>query len=317
MTRYQLIEVKVAEAGQRLDLFLQEKLKVGLSRTRLARLVKEGYVLVNDSPTKPSYRLREGERVKVDLDQVEKIKEELSSPLKPQLMELNVYYQDDDLLVVEKPTGVLVHPAPGSRTPALIEGLLAVFPDLRNIGPPERPGIVHRLDKETSGLLVVARSLLAYRNLQQQFKQRRVDKIYLGLVWGKIREREGKIDWPIGHYLGGGLRISIKARKPKEALTFYQTLETLRTPWGILTLLAIKPVTGRTHQIRVHLASAGHPVVGDSHYGRKEKAGCPRLFLHAHQLGLSHPRDGRRLEFTSPLPDDLSNYLENLQRETG
>lgn len=314
MIRYKEIEVKAEEAGKRLDLFLQEKLKTGLSRTRIAQLIKEGYIVVNDNSTKPSYRLREGEKVKVDLDRVESVKEELSSPLKPQLMELNIYYQDDDLLVVEKPTGMLVHPAPRTSKPTLIEGLIAAFPDLKNIGPPDRPGIVHRLDKETSGLLVVARSWLAYRNLQEQFKQRRVDKIYLGLVWGKMKEKEGKIDWPIGHYLGGGLRVSIKARKPREALTFYQTLDSLATPWGALTLLAIKPVTGRTHQIRVHLASAGHPLVSDPHYGRKEKAGCPRLFLHAHKLGLAHPRHGHRLEFTSPLPEDLSEYLENILR---
>lgn len=306
------VESGQSGVGQRLDLFLQEKLAAQeVSRSRLAAFIREGHVLVDGRPRKPGYRLREGERVEVDLD---KLKSDESPPLHPQPMKLTIYYQDEDLLVVEKPSGVMVHPAPHSREPTLIEGLIASFPEIQQIGPPERPGIVHRLDKETSGLLVVARTLRAYRYLQRQFKERRVDKIYLGLVWGKIKEREGKINWPIGRYLGGGLRVSIKARKPREALTFYEVLESFSTPWGVLTLLAVKPVTGRTHQIRVHLASAGHPVVGDPYYGRKEKAGCPRLFLHAHQLAFTHPADERRLEFTSPLPADLEDYLDSLHR---
>ena len=305
------VEADQGGVGQRLDLFLQEKLiALGVSRSRLANFIKEGHVLVNGRLRKPGYRLREGERVEVDLA---KLESEKSFSLQPHPMKLTIYYQDEDLVVVEKPPGVMVHPVPRSQEPTLIEGLIASFPDIKPIGPPERPGIVHRLDKETSGLLVVARTWRAYRSLQRQFKERRVDKIYLGLVWGKIKEREGKINWPIGRYLGGGLRVSIKARKPREALTFYEVLESFSTPWGVVTLLAIKPITGRTHQIRVHLASAGHPVVGDPYYGRKEKANCPRLFLHAHQLAFSHPADGRRLTFTSPLPVDLADYLDSLR----
>jgi 23S rRNA pseudouridine1911/1915/1917 synthase len=207
---------------------------------------------------------------------------------------------------------MVVHPGAGNRRGTLVNALLFHFPQLKGIGPEERSGIVHRLDKETSGVMVIAKTMKAYQELQQQFKKRQVNKVYLGLVWGKMPEKEGVIDWAIGRHVKHGERISVKTKKPRAAETNYSVREEI----GNFTLLEIRPITGRTHQIRVHCAAAGHPLVGDARYGRlKSKPKCPRFFLHASCLSFLHPETGERVEFTSPFPKDLKEFLEDLKKK--
>ncbi len=206
---------------------------------------------------------------------------------------------------------MVVHPGAGVRQGTLANALLHYYPELQDIGPEERPGLVHRLDKETSGVMVVARTLKAYHHLQHQFKIKEVNKRYFGLVWGKMSQNKGRITWSIGRHPKHGERISVKTRKPRSAETLYTVLQEFKE----YTLLEIQPITGRTHQIRVHLAASGHPIVGDRRYGRRMiKGDCPHLFLHAHQLSFIHPEKNMRVEFTSPLPEDLKKFLKKIDK---
>jgi len=288
----------------RLDAFLVRKIKE-LSRSQLQKAIEQEKVRVNHIIRRSSYRLREGDRVEIEfeLQEPEKIERED--------LPLEVIRQDKHLLVIDKPSGMVVHPGAGNRRGTLVNALLFHFPRLKGIGPEERAGIVHRLDKETSGVMVVAKTLRAYQGLQQQFKKRQVKKVYLGLIWGRMPENEGLIQWALGRHVKHGERISVKTKKPRSAETRYSVQEEI----GNFTLLKISPVTGRTHQIRVHLAASGHPVVGDVRYGRKKsKPKCPRLFLHASRLSFLHPEKGERIEFTSPMPEDLKEFLETVKK---
>jgi 23S rRNA pseudouridine1911/1915/1917 synthase len=291
-----------SEESQRLDLFLSEKLD-GLSRAQIQRLIAEGRVFVDGRQRKSSYKLHGDEKIEVD----DSLQEE--NRLRPESLPLRVIYQDDDLVVIDKPSGMVVHPGAGKHTSTLANALVARFPEVRGLGPLEKPGIVHRLDKETSGVILVARSQMAYQELLRQFKAREVEKLYVGLVWGKIMQEEGKITWAIGRHAKHGERMSVKTKKPRIAETRYRVKKRL----GDFTLLEIRPITGRTHQIRVHMAASGHPVVADSRYGRtKVPAGCPRLFLHAQRLTITHPSTVQRISFESPLPPDLTLFLEQI-----
>ncbi len=291
-----------SDIDKRLDVFLSDKEKQ-LTRSQVQKMIEEGRVRVLGKLRKSGYRLRPGDRIAFD---IELPKQEIPPPEK---VPLNVVYEDDHLIVLDKPSGMVVHPGAGRTHPTLVDGLLSFFPEIRKVGSADRPGIVHRLDKETSGLMVVARSEKAYQILQKQFREREVDKSYLGLVWGKVSQIEGKITWPIGRHRKHGQRMSIKSRKPRSAETHYKVVR--RFPE--FTLLEVRPITGRTHQIRVHLAASGHPLVGDSRYGRKkEKIPGPRLFLHAYRLAFFHPQTGRMVEFFSPLPKDLEEFVKDL-----
>ena len=288
--------------GRRLDIYLAERLE-GLTRSRIRKLIDEGQVMVNGASKKAGHKLRENDLVEAEVG------EEPSQELRPQDVPLTVLYADDQIVVIDKPCGLVVHPGAGNREGTLAGALLYRFPEISGLGPAERPGIVHRLDKETSGVMVVARSPEAYASLQKQFKDRDVRKVYLGLAWGRM-PAEGRIDRPIGRHIKHGQRMSVCTRKPRRAETFYKVLEEFKE----MSLLEIRPVTGRTHQIRVHLASAGHPLAGDSRYGRRrEQPKFPRLFLHAHRLSFIHPGTGERVEFTSELPSGLANILEKLR----
>jgi 23S rRNA pseudouridine1911/1915/1917 synthase len=204
---------------------------------------------------------------------------------------------------------MIVHPGAGAHSHTLVNALLFHFPGIIGVGSETRPGIVHRLDKETSGLLVVARTPKAYQHLQKQFKDRSVMKTYYGLVWGKMPEGTGTIDWPLGRHVKHGTRISVKTKKPKSAITHYRVERRFEDH----TLLILEPLTGRTHQIRVHLAASGHPVVGDLRYGRRKgKKPAVRLFLHAHELGFTHPGTGKQVTFQAALPADLKSFLDSL-----
>ncbi len=287
---------------QRLDRFLSDQF-VAWSRAQIQHMIAEGRVSVNGKQRRSSYRLKLGEKIEVD----DRFQEE--DRLEPEGLALVVIYEDEDLVVIDKPSGMVVHPGAGIQTGTLANALIARFPEIKGLGPKEKPGLVHRLDKETSGVILVARKQIAYRELQRQFKTREVEKLYIGLVWGMMPREEGKITWAIGRHTKHGERMSVKTKKPRIAETHYRVKLSLAK----YTLLEIRPVTGRTHQIRVHMAASGHPVVADSRYGRtKVSSGCPRLFLHEHRLTVTHPSSGERVSFQSPLPPDLTQFLERI-----
>lgn len=289
--------------GQRLDVYLAERLE-GLTRSRIRKLIDEGKVRVNAASERAGHRLRVNDLVEAEIG------DEPSPALRPQDIPLAILYSDDQIVVIDKPCGLVVHPGAGNQERTLAGAFLYRFPEISGFGPAERPGIVHRLDKETSGVMVVARSPGAYASLQKQFKNRDVKKVYLGLAWGKM-PAEGRIDWPIGRHIKHGQRMSIRTRKPRPAETFYKVREQFKG----MSFLEIRPVTGRTHQIRVHLAAAGHPLAGDSRYGRRKKDfRFARLFLHAYSLSFIHPGTGERVEFRSELPPELAKILESLRK---
>jgi 23S rRNA pseudouridine1911/1915/1917 synthase len=289
-----------AGADQRLDVFLSEKIKE-LTRSQIQKIVDKQKVKVNRVLRKSSYKLKEGDRVELEYE-IPRFE-----GIKPENIPLRLAYSDDHIIVIDKPSGMVVHPGAGRTEGTLVNALLYHFPELAEVGPQERPGIVHRLDKETSGLMVVARTQKAQKDLQHQFRMRKVSKLYLGLVWGKMPEKRGEITWSIGRHRKHGERMSVKTKKPRTARTQYSVQE----EYPEFSLLKIEPVTGRTHQIRVHFSASGHPVVGDTRYGRRKvKIRCPRLFLHSYWLSFIHPETGERVEFSSPLPEDLNNFLE-------
>ena len=294
------LEYETDASGERLDRFLAGR-NAGLSRSRLQRLIAEGHVLVDGLPARASFRLRAGQGVKVT------IPDPAPSPLKPQPIPLDVVFEDQVLLVVNKPAGLTVHPAPGHRDHTLANAVLAHCPDLEGIGPVLRPGIVHRLDKDTSGLLVVAKNETAHDDLSSQFKERSVTKLYLALVDGRAKPPEAIIEASIGRHPKDRKRMALTSTG-RAASTQYRTL----TAYNGSTLLEVRPTTGRTHQVRVHLASIGHPVVGDGTYGKREPL-LNRHFLHASLLGFRHPTSGEYLEVTSGLPSELQAFLDSLE----
>lgn len=282
--------------GARLDRFLAER--TGLSRAEVQRLIKAGLVRVNGRSAKPSHPLEPGEHVEFEPPP--------ARPLTPQPepMALEILYEDEDLIVVDKPAGLVTHPGPGHLEGTLVNGLL-YHCQLAETGDPLRPGIVHRLDRETSGALVAAKSALAYRSLVEQFKRGEVRKSYLALVHGIIEEDEGLIELPLRRAPLRRKEIAVDAAG-KGAITDFLVLG--RFPAEARTLVEARPRTGRTHQLRVHFRYIGHPIVGDRKYGQKgDKA--PRMMLHAWRLELWHPRTGRRLEFTAPPPEEFRPWL--------
>lgn len=307
MPKKEFLVTHSSGADQRLDLFLSNRIKT-LSRSQTQKLIEEGGVRVNGQKQKSSHKLKVGEKVEIEYESVR------TEKVQPENIPISVLYKDQHLIVIDKPSGMVVHPGAGVRSGTLVNALLHYFPDLSDVGPEERPGIVHRLDKDTSGVMVVARSLKAHQSLQHQFKKREVEKLYIGLVWGRMPQKEGRITWSVGRHPRHGERISVKTKKPHPAETRYTVLREHEE----FTLLEIKPITGRTHQIRVHLAAAGHPLVGDSRYGRRKgKFKYPRLFLHARHLRFAHPETGEKVEFLSPLPSDLDIYLDGRLKDLG
>ncbi len=294
-----------AGVGERLDVFLARRLPF-CARAECQRLVDRGRVKVDDALKKSSYKLKTGERVEVEL-------EAPAEPpgLLPERIPVDIFFADPDIVVLDKPSGLVVHPGAGVRSGTLVNALIHHFPDIRGLSEDERPGIVHRLDKETSGVMVVARSRRAAEDLKRQFKDREVKKVYLALVWGRMPAPSGRFDLPIGRHPKHGQRMSVRTKTPRSALTEYQ----VRREYGDFSLLEVRPHTGRTHQIRVHLSAAGHPLAGDGRYGpgRNPKRRFPRLFLHAHRLLFRHPVTGAPLEFMSPLPPELVAILASLE----
>ena len=289
--------------GKRLDRFLADR-HGDLSRSHVSGLVGRGMVRVNGAPAKASYRLRGGETVEVEVMPPE------PTHLAPQDIPLAVVYEDADVLVVDKPAGMVVHPAPGHPIGTLVNALLGRIPELARIEDGLRPGIVHRLDRDTSGLMVVAKNRQAHEYVARQLKERAVRKVYTALVEGRLEPSEGTISAaPIGRDPRNRKRMAI-VQDGRDSETAYRVVE--RLPG--FTLVEAHPKTGRTHQIRVHFASLGHPLAGDGVYGARD-IGLGRHFLHAGVLGFRLPCDGRYVEHYAPLPPELSGALASLQNE--
>jgi len=293
-------ELAADRPGERLDVFLSRAV-AGLSRSHARRLIDDGLVTVDGAAERPSYRLPAGARITATIPPAEE-----AEPAAERIP-ITVIYQDEDVIVVDKPPGLTVHPAPGHPGGTLVNALLALAPELADVGDKIRPGIVHRLDRDTSGLLVIARNERARVGLTRQLKQREVSKTYLALVQGVPQPPQGTIEAPIGRHPRNRKKMAVIAGG-REAETRYR----LREEIDGFALLEVEPVTGRTHQIRVHLAAIGHPVVGDTTYGKRSQI-VGRQFLHAWRLAFDLPSSGRRVEFESPLPADLRAALERLR----
>jgi len=318
------VTVTQEDAGNRLDVFLAARLEV--SRARVQQLIAEEKIRVNDAPARASLKLRGDERIAV-AGPAER------PPLRaiPEEIPLKILYEDDDLAIVDKPAGMMVHAGAGSTDDArnrgtLVNALLHHFAQLSGIGGETRPGIVHRLDKETSGLIVVAKNDEAHRKLAEQFSRREVKKTYIALVHGWTKKDSGTISAAISRDRVRRIRMTTRQSGGREAISHYQVLRGIDSPYGKFSLVQVKIDTGRTHQIRVHLSSLGHPVVGDTLYGapgelrpRREKQrtaptiGLDRNFLHSTQLELAHPRSGKKISLTAPLPEELVAFQAALE----
>lgn len=301
----QTIVVTIEDTGERLDKYLANLLPT-VSRSRLQQLIKDGCTIVDDQVvTKPSTRLETGQVVKISIPALQ------PQPLEPEPIPLDIIYQDDDLVVVNKSAGLVVHPAAGHQSGTLVNALLARFEQLALVGGKRRPGIVHRLDKDTSGLVAVALTEDARLQFKRQFEERTVRKLYLALTEGIVSPPHGIIDAPIGRDPRNRKKMAV-VPDGREAITEYHTIQVL----GSHTLIKALPRTGRTHQIRVHLAFLGYPVAGDTIYGRKRYSlPLGRHFLHAYQLALALPSTGELKTFTAPLPPDLKRVLELLNSD--
>lgn len=285
--------------GERLDKYVCQQ-HPELSRSHVQKLIAEGYITVNDQRGKAGLRLSKGDRLKLVIPPAP------PSRLVPEAMPLNIIYEDADLLAVDKPAGLTVHPAPGHPSHTLVNAILSHFPHLADIGDSLRPGVVHRLDKDTSGVMLVAKNSAAQADLSQQFRSHSVTKAYLVLVKGKLTPESGVIEADIGRDPRNRKRMAVVAGG-REARTEYRVIKYI----GDYTLLEVRTETGRTHQIRVHLAAIGFPVVGDKVYGVKSPH-LSRQFMHACRLGFKLPSSGEYVEFKSELPPDLAQALGDI-----
>ncbi len=316
ITRDLSFTVSSSQAGLRLDVFLAQA-DESFSRSQIKNAIEEGDVLVNEKEPKVSQHLKAGDVVSLHLEPA------IDAVAIPQDVPINIVYEDASIIVINKAAGMVVHPAPGNPDNTLVNALLFHCLDLSGIGGVLRPGIVHRLDKETSGLMVVAKSDEAHRKLSAQFEKHDIHKKYIALVWGDVKGQSGEIVLPVGRHPVDRKKMSTKSRQGKDALTLWK----VRERYGKATLLDIEIKTGRTHQIRVHLSERGYPVIGDTVYGNASKLqtikdtalkteikSLQRQALHAAQLSFIHPQSGERVVFSAPLPEDLEN-LRALFRE--
>jgi 23S rRNA pseudouridine1911/1915/1917 synthase len=310
-----VFEVPAEATGTRLDRYLAAHVPT-LSRSQLQRLIQEGQVGVSHGPVTASYRVRAGDVITLNIPPPRPAHHAAES------LALQIVYEDDALLVIDKPPGLVVHPAPGHASGTLVNALLFHCPTLSGIGGTERPGIVHRLDKDTSGLLLVAKHDRSHQHLAAQLQARQVQRRYIALVRGRLPALQGTIDAAIGRHPQQRQKMAVVERYGRAARTHYQVLE----DWGSLSLLRLSLETGRTHQIRVHLAHIGHAVIGDPLYGpgslrlpghpalEQALRAFPRQALHAEQLHFQHPESGAWLTFTAPLPSDMATLLAHLRQ---
>lgn len=288
----------------RLDKFLAEQVE-SLSRSRIQALINEGQVLVEGRQRKPSAELKCGEEVELNIPELREYKPEARQ------IPLKVLYEDKDIIVVDKPQGMVVHPSCGHQDDTLVNALLAHCRDLSGINGELRPGIVHRIDKDTSGVLIAAKNDAAHAGLAEQWKGHKISREYAALVCGTVQEQSGTVEAAIGRSKQNRLKMCVDPAEGRQAITHYQVLER----FGKYTLLRCRLETGRTHQIRVHMAYLGFPVAGDPLYGRKKDAlGHGGQYLHASLLGIKHPVNGKYMEFTAPLPPQFESILEQLRK---
>ncbi|MFA5577664.1 MAG: RluA family pseudouridine synthase [Tissierellaceae bacterium] len=291
------------DEGDRLDVFLSKELDE-LSRSYIQKLIKEKMVFVNKKTPKPSYLVEEGDHIFVQLPRAKPLQ------IAAEDIALDIVYEDDDLLIVNKPQGMVVHPAPGNYTGTLVNALLFHVDKLSSINGIIRPGIVHRLDKDTSGLLIVAKKDRVHRELSEQLKNREISRVYIALVHGRVKKDEGLIDLPIGRHPIDRKKMAVSYKNSREATTAFKVLERYED----YTLLEVSLETGRTHQIRVHMAYINHPIVGEPVYSRqKNEFKINKQMLHAYKLGFLHPTSKNYMEFELDLPDYFKKIIDNIQ----
>jgi 23S rRNA pseudouridine1911/1915/1917 synthase len=303
MNQEYLFEVSPEDEAKRLDIFIKEKLPE-LSRSRIQTLIKENYVLVNFKPSKASYKIKRGEKIKVFIPPDREIE------IQPRDIPFEIIYEDEDIAVINKPSGIVVHPAPGHYNDTLVHGLILKLKNLSGIGGKIRPGIVHRLDKDTSGIMLVAKNDFAHKKLVEAFKERLIKKNYIALVYGRLTQKKGKIETFIGRHPIARKKMAV-LKEGKLAITFYEVLEIFNKA----SLVLAKPVTGRTHQIRVQFSYIGHPILGDPIYGglKHDLPKPPRLMLHAYEIVFKHPRTNEEMKFRVPIPEEFQSYIEKLK----
>lgn len=301
MGKVQHYQVEENDIGKRLDLFLTEA--ADYSRSQIQKLITDGLATINGNMVKAGYKVRVGDLVRLEIPGQEKV------VVKPEKIPLEIYYEDSDLMVINKPRGMVVHPGAGHYSGTLVNALFYYTGDLSRVNGEMRPGIVHRLDKDTSGLLMVAKNDAAHVCLAKQLKDRSASRIYLALAHGEVKDARGVIDAPIGRDPKNRQKMAVVYKGSRPAVTNYQ----VQGRYQGYTYLQLKLETGRTHQIRVHLAFIGHPVVGDPKYGpAKPHFHLSGQFLHATTIGFKHPRTAVHMEFTAPLPGELAAILAGL-----
>lgn len=306
-----LLNVSSEDLSKRIDVFISEK--TGISRSQIQKLIDKGNVLVNSKPTRQNYKVKLNDVIVIKIFPKEEVER-----LVPEPIPIEILYKDNHIVVVNKPAGMVVYPSAGHNYGTLMNAVSYYCRNLASIGGPMRPGVVHRLDKDTSGIMVIALSDEAYYSLVEQFKHRTINKRYIALIYGNLREDQGEIRLMIGRSESDRKKMSTRVRRGKEADTRWSVIERFRNA----TLIEVRLQTGRTHQIRVHFAAVGHPVLGDRTYGKKveveykgkKKILFPRQMLHAELLGFTHPATGKYLEFSAPVPKDMAEKIEELRR---
>ena len=307
--------ITAGEQPKRLDVFLVNRER-DMSRSALQRLIELGRIRINDQVVKPSHKIKPGDKITMDVPKPEPLE------LKGEAIPLEVLFEDDQILVLNKPAGIVVHPAPGNWTGTLVNALLHHFQTsggtVSSIGGKERPGLVHRLDKDTSGVMVIAKTDHAHRHLAAQFKQHTITRVYEALVWGIPKRGHGLIELAIGRDSKERKKFSARTARPKESVTEYKVN---RRFGKTVAHVLLYPRTGRTHQLRVHLASLGHPILGDPTYGGRkvcslDGVGIPRVMLHARTLGFHHPSSGELQQYDRPSPPDMDLVMKELEHKS-
>ncbi len=306
MNKY-IYSVRTGVKSERLDTYLSSK--SGLSRAHIQRLARQGMVTVNSRAEKISYRIKRGDKIEFT------VPENPELILTPEKIPLEIVWEDENIIVINKPPGMVMYPAAGNKSGTLLNALVSKCSSLASAGAPLRPGVVHRLDKDTSGLIIFAKNDPSYLNLIKQFSERQVEKHYLALLSGRLKKNKGEIKIAIGRSASDRKKMSTKTKKGKEAITYYEVIKEFKHA----VLAKVRIVTGRTHQIRVHFTAFGHPVLGDRTYGKKItlKTGSKtimfrRQMLHAYSLNFLHPATGKLMELTAPVPDDMEKAIEEL-----